>query len=263
MSGVFFEDLDLPAPEFNLNIGSAPHGIQTGEVMIRLEPILEDPSLPTCCWSYRRCEFYGRGPRSSARSSASAIGARRGWSALARSGRYPEEINRHGYRRHLADVLFTPSLDANDNLAAEGVASARVAFVGNVMIDTLVRLRPRARVHWPMPTMRRMRPSRSSRIPSAVQRGRPRGPSEPRRRTGHALDAAAHPVPRPSANPRPTGRHAPGAWAAAGRAARLPGVSRTRSPRGRGCHGFGRHSGGDDISGHSMRDGSREHGSAR
>src|SRR5437016_1408831 len=60
----------------------------------------------------------------------------------------PEEINRL-VTDQLADLLFTPSQDGNDNLLREGVAAEKVHLVGNVMIDTLVRLRPRAEERWP------------------------------------------------------------------------------------------------------------------
>jgi UDP-N-acetylglucosamine 2-epimerase (non-hydrolysing) len=61
----------------------------------------------------------------------------------------PEEINRLVTDR-LSDLLFTPSQDANDNLQREGVASDRVCLVGNVMIDTLVRMLPMARKRMPL-----------------------------------------------------------------------------------------------------------------
>jgi UDP-N-acetylglucosamine 2-epimerase (non-hydrolysing) len=60
----------------------------------------------------------------------------------------PEEINRL-VTDQLANLLFTPSQDGNDNLLREGVAAERVHLVGNVMIDTLVRLLPRAEERWP------------------------------------------------------------------------------------------------------------------
>jgi UDP-N-acetylglucosamine 2-epimerase (non-hydrolysing) len=62
--------------------------------------------------------------------------------------RMPEEINRL-LTDQLADLLFTPSADGNENLAREGVASAKIKLVGNVMIDTLIRLLPQAEARWP------------------------------------------------------------------------------------------------------------------
>src|ERR1039457_772037 len=58
----------------------------------------------------------------------------------------PEEINRL-ITDQLADLLLTPSPDGNDNLLREGIAPEKICLVGNVMIDTLVRLLPKARAH--------------------------------------------------------------------------------------------------------------------
>jgi UDP-N-acetylglucosamine 2-epimerase (non-hydrolysing) len=60
----------------------------------------------------------------------------------------PEEINRV-LTDQVSDLLLTPSKDADENLMREGVAPAKIRFVGNVMIDTLVRLMPKAEVRWP------------------------------------------------------------------------------------------------------------------
>ncbi len=138
MSGIFFEQLGVPAPDVNLEVGSASHAVQTAEVMIRLEPLLlrANPDLVI---------VYGDVNSTVATALVcSKIGipiAHVEAGLRSRDRTMPEEINRI-VTDALADLLLTPSEDANANLAAEGVPDSRVHFVGNVMIDTLVRLLP-------------------------------------------------------------------------------------------------------------------------
>jgi UDP-N-acetylglucosamine 2-epimerase (non-hydrolysing) len=145
MSQVFFDELDLPRPDVNLEIGSGSHAMQTAEVMIRFEPVLLDfkPDwvlVPGDVNSTLACTLV-----------ASKLGFKvahveAGLRSFDRT--MPEEINRL-VTDQLADLLLTPSLDANDNLLREGINPEKIHFVGNVMIDTLVRLRPKAEARWP------------------------------------------------------------------------------------------------------------------
>jgi len=133
MSGAFFEELWIPAPDYHLGVGSGSHATQTAAVLQRLEPILARlrPDLVL---------VYGDVNSTLAAALVAAkLGLRVGHvEAGLRSGDWtmPEEINRVLTDR-LAELLFIPSRDAAVNLAAEGVAVDRVYFVGNVMIDSL------------------------------------------------------------------------------------------------------------------------------
>lgn len=139
MSAVFFDDLALPPPEQLLGVGSGSHAEQTGRIMIALDAALErlQPGLVM---------VYGDVNSTLA---ATLVSAKRGLPvAHVEAGlrsfdrTMPEEINRLVVDR-LAALHFTPSEDADLNLLAEGVAPSGVHRVGNVMIDSLVRLLPR------------------------------------------------------------------------------------------------------------------------
>jgi len=140
MSAVFFSDLEIPEPDENLNVGSGTHGRQTAAIMKRFEPVVlkQKPELVL---------VYGDvNSTLAATLVCSKEGIRVGHvEAGLRSfdPTMPEEINRI-ITDQLADQLFTPSVDGNENLAHEGIPGERVFLVGNVMIDTLIRLLPKA-----------------------------------------------------------------------------------------------------------------------
>jgi UDP-N-acetylglucosamine 2-epimerase (non-hydrolysing) len=140
MSAAFFEELWIPAPDHHLGVGSASHAQQTAAVMQRLEPLLLDlrPDLLL---------VYGDVNSTLAAALVAAkLQLRVGHvEAGLRSGDWtmPEEINRVVTDR-LSEMLFLPSRDAAENLSAEGIASDRVHFVGNVMIDTVAWALPQA-----------------------------------------------------------------------------------------------------------------------
>jgi UDP-N-acetylglucosamine 2-epimerase (non-hydrolysing) len=145
MSESFFQDLDLPDPDYHLGVGSGSHAVQTARVMEAFEPVLREVSPD---WvvvvgdvnSTVACALV-------AVKLKEAMGVRIAHvEAGLRSGdwRMPEEVNRVLTDR-LSDLLLTPSRDAEPNLSAEGIPSERIRFVGNVMIDTLLHQLPRAR----------------------------------------------------------------------------------------------------------------------
>jgi UDP-N-acetylglucosamine 2-epimerase (non-hydrolysing) len=140
MSDVFFQQLEMREPDCNLGIGSGSHARQTAAVMVALESVLLDrkPDLVL---------IYGDvNSTLAAALVCSKLGIRVGHvEAGLRSGdrTMPEEINRL-LTDQLSDFLFTPSADANENLVHEGIDPAKIHLVGNVMIDTLLRLLPRA-----------------------------------------------------------------------------------------------------------------------
>lgn len=140
MSDVFFRQLEIPQPDENLDVGSGSHAQQTAAIISRFEPVVIERN-PDIVLVY--------GDVNSTVAAAlvcSKLGIRIGHveAGLRSFDRaMPEEINRI-LTDQLADMLFTPSSDGDQNLAREGVPGEKVFFVGNVMIDTLVRLLPRA-----------------------------------------------------------------------------------------------------------------------
>lgn len=140
MSDVFFRQLEMPAPDVNLGVGSGSHAQQTAAVMTAVEPVLLErkPDLVL---------VYGDvNSTVAAALVCSKLGVRVGHvEAGLRSGdrSMPEELNRL-VTDQLSDLLFTPSQDADENLHREGVAAEKIHRVGNVMIDTLVRMLPQA-----------------------------------------------------------------------------------------------------------------------
>jgi UDP-N-acetylglucosamine 2-epimerase (non-hydrolysing) len=140
MSDVFFQQLEMREPDCNLGIGSGSHAQQTAAVMVALEPVLLDrkPDLVL---------IYGDvNSTVAAALVCSKLGVRVGHveaGLRSRDRSMPEEINRL-LADQLSDLLFTPSADADENLLREGIEPAKIHLVGNVMIDTVVRLLPSA-----------------------------------------------------------------------------------------------------------------------
>jgi UDP-N-acetylglucosamine 2-epimerase (non-hydrolysing) len=139
MSAVFFQQLEMPAPDCNLGVGSGTHAQQTAAVMQAFEPVLLErkPDLVL---------VYGDVNSTVAAALVCAkLGVRVGHveaGLRSRDRTMPEEVNRV-LTDQLSDLLFTPSADADENLLREGIDLARIHLVGNVMIDTLIRLLPR------------------------------------------------------------------------------------------------------------------------
>ena len=140
MNDIFFRDFGMPKPDHFLGIGSGPHGAQTGRTMIALEELFarERPDVLVVVGDVN----------STLAGTLVAIkmgipvahveaGLRSGDRAM------PEEINRLATDA-IADLLLTPSRDADANLLREGVAPEKIRFVGNIMIDSLLQLLPRA-----------------------------------------------------------------------------------------------------------------------
>jgi UDP-N-acetylglucosamine 2-epimerase (non-hydrolysing) len=138
LSDVIFQELGIPNPDINLGVGSGSHAEQTAQVMVGMERLLAEQHPD---WLF----VYGDvNSTVAAALAASKLGIRVAHvEAGLRSGdrTMPEEINRLLTDR-LATLLLTPSSDADANLLAEGVPREWITCVGNVMIDTLVRLLP-------------------------------------------------------------------------------------------------------------------------
>ena len=141
MNDRLFEDLRLPHPDINLEVGSGTHAVQTAEVMKRFEPVI-DAHKPSCILvvgdvnSTLACTLVG------VKKGVPVAHVEAGLRSFDRG--MPEEINRV-LTDQVADLLYTTERSALDNLLREGIHSERVAFVGNVMIDSLVANREYAR----------------------------------------------------------------------------------------------------------------------
>jgi len=146
MSEVFFEQLGIPVPDVNLDVGSGSHAVQTAQIMIRSEEVLlrQKPDLVL---------VYGDVNSTVASALVCAklqipVGhVEAGLRSFDRT--MPEEINRL-LTDQVVDLLFTPSEDGDANLIREGVSADKIFLVGNVMIDTLARLIGKARDRWPV-----------------------------------------------------------------------------------------------------------------
>lgn len=146
MSGDFFEQLDIPEPDINLEAGSGTQAEQTATIMVRYEKILLEQRSDLCVvvgdvTSTMACSIVARKLGVPVAHVEGGI----------RSGDWtmPEEINRV-VTDSIADWFFTTSETANENLRRSGVTDDRIFFVGNTMIDTLLKQLPHLRppVFW-------------------------------------------------------------------------------------------------------------------
>ncbi|HEX4823348.1 MAG TPA: UDP-N-acetylglucosamine 2-epimerase (non-hydrolyzing) [Candidatus Polarisedimenticolaceae bacterium] len=140
MSDLFFEQLGIPEPEIKLGVGSGTHAAQTAEVMLRLEPVLVSrrPALVLVVGDVNSTV--------AAALVASKLGipvAHVEAGLRSRDRAMPEELNRI-VTDALSDLLFVSEPSGLANLAQEGTPETKVHFVGNVMIDTLLRFRDAA-----------------------------------------------------------------------------------------------------------------------
>jgi UDP-N-acetylglucosamine 2-epimerase (non-hydrolysing) len=135
MSQVFFDQLGVPPPDYNLDVGSAPHYAQTAEIMRKFGDLVQNdrPDMVLVAGDVNStiaCALVA------AKERIPVAHVEAGLRSFDRS--MPEEINRI-LTDALSDLLFTTEESANQNLANEGVAPDKVFFVGNLMIDSLVR----------------------------------------------------------------------------------------------------------------------------
>ena len=141
MSHQLFEDLGLPRPDLNLEVGSGSHALQTAEVMRRFEPAL-DAHQPSCVLVVGDVNSTLACTLVAVKKGVPVVHVEAGLRSYDR--KMPEEINRV-LTDQVADRLYTTERSALANLLREGIAAERVCFAGNVMIDSLVTNRPHAR----------------------------------------------------------------------------------------------------------------------
>jgi UDP-N-acetylglucosamine 2-epimerase (non-hydrolysing) len=138
MSEAFFADLRLPEPDHHLGIGSGTHAEQTGGVMIAYEKVAE-ADRPDWLVVVGDVNSTAACALAAAKIGVRTIHLEAGLRSRDRT--MPEEINRI-VTDSIADVLWTPSPDADENLAGEGVPAGRISRVGNIMLDSFELVRP-------------------------------------------------------------------------------------------------------------------------
>jgi UDP-GlcNAc3NAcA epimerase len=131
MSEVFFRELGIPKPAYNLQVGSASHGAQTGRMLEELETVIRSES-PDWVLVYGDTNSTLAGALAASKLHVPVAHVEAGLRSFNR--RMPEEVNRV-VTDHLSDLLLTPTEGADQNLATEGIGSNRVVRVGDVMFD--------------------------------------------------------------------------------------------------------------------------------
>ena len=141
LSRVFFDELGLPSPDIELNVGSGRHADQTARIMLAFDDELArvNPKIVVVVGDVNSTL------------ACALVAAKEGYPVAhveaglrSRDLTMPEEMNRR-LSDHISSYLFATSRGADENLAAEGISSERTFFVGNTMIDSLLRFRDVAR----------------------------------------------------------------------------------------------------------------------
>jgi len=134
MKHAFFDQLHIPEPDIDLEVGSGSHAQQTADIMKRFEPVL-DANPPAAVLVVGDVNSTIACALVAVKKGIAVIHVEAGLRSGDRT--MPEEINRI-LTDQLSDLLFTTEAEAEDNLAREGISRDKVHFVGNVMIDTLL-----------------------------------------------------------------------------------------------------------------------------
>lgn len=135
MSDLFFDALGLPSPDVDLQVGSGQHGEQTAQIMIRLEPLLQR-QRPDVVIVFGDVNSTVAAALCAAKMGIPVAHVEAGLRSFDRS--MPEELNRI-VTDHLSDFLFTTERSGRENLLREGLPEDKIFFVGNVMVDTLLK----------------------------------------------------------------------------------------------------------------------------
>jgi len=139
LSQTFFEQLQIPKPDVDLDVGSASHAVQTAEIMKRFEPVL-DAERPDAILVVGDVNSTVACALVAAKKGVAVVHVEAGLRSRDRT--MPEEINRV-LTDAISDLLYVTEREAIVNLKQEGIGEERVRFVGNVMIDTLMQNRDR------------------------------------------------------------------------------------------------------------------------
>lgn len=140
MSKLFFEELRIPKPDINLNVGSASHAAQTAEIMKRFEKVCNNQK-PTHILVVGDVNSTIACALVAAKLGIKIIHVEAGLRSFDRS--MPEEINRV-LTDAISDILFITEESARKNLIREGISGEKIHFIGNVMIDTLLKHKKRS-----------------------------------------------------------------------------------------------------------------------
>lgn len=140
MKDAFFNQLGIPEPQVDLEVGSGSHAVQTAEIMRRFEPLL-DQARPRAVLVVGDVNSTIACALVAAKKGVPVIHVEAGLRSFDRG--MPEEINRV-LTDQLSELLFTTEATALDNLRREGIDENRVHFVGNLMIDTLLHNKAKA-----------------------------------------------------------------------------------------------------------------------
>lgn len=133
MNDTFFRELGLPEPDVNLEVGSMTHTQQVAKIMLGYEMVVRE-SRPDACMVVGDVNSTIAAALVAAKENIPVIHLEAG--LRSRDWGMPEEVNRLATDA-ISRLLLAPSVDAVENLRREGIDEARIAFVGNVMIDTL------------------------------------------------------------------------------------------------------------------------------
>lgn len=139
LSGVFFEELEIPEPDYNLGVGSGPHGEQTAEMIVELERLIEEEG-PDAVLLYGDTNSTLAGAIAGSKMESLVVHVEAGLRSHNRD--MPEEINRI-LTDHGSDLLLAPSPDSVNHLDDEGQSDRTVA-TGDVMYDAVLEVRGRA-----------------------------------------------------------------------------------------------------------------------
>jgi UDP-GlcNAc3NAcA epimerase len=140
MSDVFFSELGIPEPSYNLAVGSASHGAQTGRMLEAIETVLETEK-PDWVLVYGDTNSTIAGALAATKLHIPVAHVEAGLRSFNRA--MPEEVNRV-LTDHVSDLLFAPTDSAVTNLRNEGIHSDKIALVGDVMYDTAIYFRQHA-----------------------------------------------------------------------------------------------------------------------